>query len=197
MSEKNKKSFMLISLISIFLLVFAVIFSTGTPIGFNTAFALTRATGVVTCPNGLRTDIADNISREEIEGLKSFNEANIKKCSTIIDSIDSISVQRDTTYNSIKVGAASTQGSITFTLNRSIKAVGFYACAYQNDKDTGKYLIVNDIQLDKALPECQEYIYSDSLRFFYELPAASSEVTIKAAAVTNNRFHIYSVGFYY
>ena len=142
------------------------------------------------------TNLDWNIDREEIAGLTSYNEANMKATSAIISAVSYEGYcARDTTYQSIRIGS-SAQGSITFTLTKDIDAIGFYACAYQNSKDTGKSLLVNDVELEKTLPACQNYEYIDTLRFFKTFDSSTNIITISAKEASNNRFHIYSIGFY-
>lgn len=176
---------------------------------FNNAFATTRGNGNLVCGD-YETNLDWNISREEIFNLTSFeetyktldnNETDLISCSDIIHSITTTKGQYyrqesgKTVTNSLKFGTSSI-GSISLVLTKQIDAIGFYACAYENDKDTGKSLVINENELEKTLPAFQTYEYIDTLRFFYDFSEPTNEITIAAKQASNNRFHIYSIGFY-
>lgn len=131
------------------------------------------------------------------------NEDLLKNCSEIIDSIVSTKGQyyRQETgkeeVKSLKFGTGSSKGSLKLVLNKKIDAIGFYAEAYQSAKDqTDKTLTVNDIET-KNLDYSYTYdLNNENQRFFIEFPEETNEVTISASIINNNRFYLYSIGFY-
>ena len=87
---------------------------------------------------------------------------------------------------------------LTITLTEEVDAVGLYAVAYANSKDVGKYLTVNGVDTSAGLLAAESYDgNSDGQRFLVELDEPSSEVTISAKNASNNRFYLYSIGFYF
>lgn len=156
------------------------------------------------------TNIENNISYENIlstvpekDNYINFNGTVAADLSDIVDSISATKGQfyhqesGKTGYDSWKFGSSSAAGSLTITLNRNINAIGFYAVAYANANDVGKYLQVNNTLIDQPLIAAETFnINNADQRFFVEFDSPVSEVTIAANTAKNNRFYLYSVGFY-
>ena len=163
------------------------------------------------CASGYSTNLDWNVSHEEVVSYvpvsKNFENFSIVDPSAISPIIESITTsngqfyrQEDgkVGYSSWKFGTGSKAGSITITLTEEVDAVGLYAVAYAHAKDVGKYLTVNGVATSAGLLAAEPYDgNSDGQRFFVELDEPSSVVTISAKNSSNNRFYLYSIGFYF
>ena len=150
----------------------------------NTPFAegvkAAPAGATIHCASGYSTNLDWNISHEEVvsyvpasKNYENFSIADPSAISPIVE-------------------------SITITLTEEVNAVGLYAVAYANSKDVGKYLTVNGVDTSAGLLAAESYDgNSDGQRFFVELDEPSTEVTISAKNASNNRFYLYSIGFYF
>lgn len=174
----------------------------------NTVLPVLAQNNVVNCGK-YSTNIEYNISHESIlstipeKDYVNFDGTVAADLSDIVDSVSATKGQfyhqeKDKTgYDSWKFGTGSAAGSLTITLNQNINAIGFYAVAYANANDVGKYLKVNNTLIDQPLIAAEAFdINSADQRFFVEFNSPVSEVTITANTDKNNRFYLYSVGFY-
>jgi hypothetical protein len=168
----------------------------------NVVYALNRTSNTITCPNGLRTDLDDNVSDVEVLSLveghaesTAINQTkadSLKAYSDIIGSVDTFTNVYYADCAGIKLGSSSKKGEFKITLSKSIKAIGLYAVAFNNKNDAGgtKTFTVNGSDVGDTLSY-------DVARYYYTFNEAVTEVSIAGKVSSNNRFYIKSIGFYY
>ena len=175
----------------------------------NTVLPVFAQHAVVNCGQ-YSTNIENNISHEDVlstvpeqDNYSNFDGTTAASLSDIVDSMTATKGQfyhqetGKTGYESWKFGTGSAAGSLTITLNQNINAVGFYAVAYANTNDIGKKLKVNNTVIDQPLIAAEAFdMDNDDQRFFVTFDTPVSEVTIAAETAKNNRFYLYSIGFY-
>jgi len=127
-----------------------------------------------------------------VEAFSSYIKEN--NTFTLLDSVTGTNAAFQKDYGALKAGTGSAGGNITFTLKEKVSAIGFYMSAWNNSKEKTS-IQVNEYPVELKIGNYIEDYSNNEIRYVVNLDTPTNIITVSSSA-KNNRFCIYSIGFY-